>query len=75
LTQAGFAITSLRYSNPIGLLGWFFNTRITRRVQQSDAQIRIFDRLIVPWSSRLERVVPPPIGLSLVAAAQVDAEW
>jgi SAM-dependent methyltransferase len=75
LTQAGFAITSLRYSNPIGLLGWFFNTRITQRVQQSDAQIRIFDRLIVPWSSRLERVVPPPIGLSLLAAAQVDAEW
>jgi SAM-dependent methyltransferase len=70
LEQAGFSIGSLRYSNPIGLLGWFFNTRIARRVQQSDTQIKIFDRLIVPWYSQLERLVPPPIGLSLVAAAR-----
>lgn len=69
LDQAGFSVASLRYSNLIGLLGWLFNARIARRVQQSDSQIRIFDALIVPWSSRLERVLPPPVGLSLVAAA------
>ena len=69
LDQAGFSVASLRYSNVIGLLGWLFNARIARRVQQSDSQIRIFDALIVPWSSRLERVLPPPVGLSLVAAA------
>jgi 2-polyprenyl-3-methyl-5-hydroxy-6-metoxy-1,4-benzoquinol methylase len=72
LTQAGFSVTSLHYSNLIGLLGWFFNARITRRVQQSDTQIRIFDRLIVPWSSPMERFFRPPIGLSLVAAAHTE---
>jgi hypothetical protein len=70
--EAEFSIQSLRYSNPIGLLGWFFNARVMRRVQQSDAQIRIFDRFIVPWYSQLERLVAPPIGLSLIAAAQTE---
>ena len=69
LAQAGFSIGSLRYSNLIGLLGWLYNARIARRVQQSDAQIQVFDALIVPWYSRLERLLPPPVGLSLVAAA------
>ena len=72
LRQAGFSIGSLRYSNPIGLLGWFVNARIIGRVQQSDAQIWIFDRLVVPWYSQLERFMPPPIGLSLIAAAQTE---
>jgi SAM-dependent methyltransferase len=71
LVQAGFSIGSLHYSNLIGLLGWFVNARILRRVQQSDRQIKIFDSLIVPWSSQLERLMPPPIGLSLVATAHV----
>jgi SAM-dependent methyltransferase len=70
LGQAGFSVESLHYSNLIALLGWMYNARVSRRIQQSDAQIRIFDSLIVPWYSRLERVLPPPIGLSLVAAAR-----
>ena len=72
LIDSEFSIQSLRYSNPIGLLGWFFNARVMRRVQQSDAQIRIFDQFIVPWYSQLERLVAPPIGLSLIAAAQTE---
>jgi SAM-dependent methyltransferase len=71
LLQAGFSIRSLRYSNLIGLLGWTVNARVLRRVQQSNGQIKIFDRLIVPWSSQLERIIPPPIGMTLVAAARV----
>ena len=72
LDRAGFSIRSLRYSNAIGLVGWFFNARVARRVQQSDAQIRIFDALIVPWYSQLERFVSPPLGLSLIAAADIE---
>lgn len=72
LTRAGFSLASIRYSNLIGLLGWLFNARITRRVTQSDAQIRLFDGLIVPWYSRLERFLPLPAGLSLVAVAHIE---
>jgi SAM-dependent methyltransferase len=71
LADAGFSIDSLRYLNLIGLIGWFFNARIGRRVRQSDSQIKVFDTFIVPWSSQVERLVPPPIGQSLVAAARV----
>ena len=69
LVDAGFSIDSLHYSNLIGLIAWFFNARIARRVQQSDSQIKVFDTLVVPWSSQVERLVAPPIGQSLVAAA------
>jgi len=69
LERAGFCAQVLRYSNAIALLGWFFNAHVSRRLQQSDAQIRIFDRLIVPWYSRLEHLVAPPLGLSLLAVA------
>jgi SAM-dependent methyltransferase len=70
LMQAGFSIESLRYSNLIGLLGWVYNARFARRVQQSATQIKVFDRLIVPWYSQLERLLPVPLGLSLVAVAR-----
>jgi SAM-dependent methyltransferase len=73
LVQAGFSVPSLRYSNLIGLLGWLYNARIGQRVQQSDAQIRVFDQLIVPWYSRLEGFLPPPVGLSIIAVAHAGS--
>jgi SAM-dependent methyltransferase len=69
LHQAGLKVEALRYSNFLGLLGWLFNAYVKRNTKQSDAQIRIFDRLVVPWYSRLEKMIAPSIGMSLVAVA------
>ena len=60
----------LRYTNPIGLLGWFYNKYITQARVHSVAQMKLFERLVAPWALPLERLVHPPIGLSLVAVAQ-----
>jgi 2-polyprenyl-3-methyl-5-hydroxy-6-metoxy-1,4-benzoquinol methylase len=65
--SAGLTLTTLRYTNPIGLAGWMFNAHVTKSRTHSLAQVKLFDRLIAPWALPLERVVPPPIGLSLVA--------
>ncbi len=70
LREAGFETITLRYFNFIGLWGWFWNTQVTKRLTQSDGQIRVFDGLIVPWQSRLESVLPPPIGQSLLVVGQ-----
>jgi SAM-dependent methyltransferase len=68
--DAGLEQLTLRYTNPIGLLGWAFGSYVTRATQHSATQIRLFDTLVAPWALPLERVIAPPIGLSLVAVGR-----
>jgi ubiquinone/menaquinone biosynthesis C-methylase UbiE len=68
--EAGLELLELRYTNPIGLLGWMYNAKVTRSTAHSPAQVRLFDALVAPWALPLERIVPPPIGLSLIAVGQ-----
>jgi 2-polyprenyl-3-methyl-5-hydroxy-6-metoxy-1,4-benzoquinol methylase len=67
-THAGLDLLMLRYTNPIGLIGWTYNARVAKSRSHSLAQVRLFDRLIAPWALPIERLIPPPIGLSLIAA-------
>ena len=55
-----------RYFNLLGCAGWWMNARIFRRTEQSESQVRLFDRL-VPFLSRAERLVGPPLGQSIFA--------
>ncbi len=63
---AGLQVKSAHYMNAIGFFGWWVNAHILKREAQSAGQIGIFDRYIVPLSSRLEELVPPPFGQSLL---------
>jgi len=64
---AGLRIRKLRYMNFIGFFGWWANAHLFRREAQSSSQIEFFDRWIVPAESRLESLIPPPFGQSLLA--------
>jgi SAM-dependent methyltransferase len=67
MRAAGFTIEHSFYMNVIGMAGWFWNNRI-RKINEEDAgQIQIFDRYIAPWAERVEQLLPPPVGLSLIA--------
>jgi SAM-dependent methyltransferase len=71
LTEAcKLKIRKLHFVNAVGFFGWWVNGRILRREAQSSAQIAVFDRLIVPIESRLERILPPPFGQSLFAVLE-----
>lgn len=61
----GLHIRKIHYINLIGLFGWCANSHIFHREAQSEAQIAIFDRFVVPVMSRLEAILPPPFGQSL----------
>jgi SAM-dependent methyltransferase len=67
---AGLDIVTVRYTNPIGLLGWMYNLYISGKTKHSTRQVRLFDRFVAPWALPLERVVAPPIGLSLFAVGR-----
>jgi hypothetical protein len=56
--------------NAAGFFGWWWNARVLRLESQSEAQIEVFDRLLVPLLSRLENCVPPPFGQSVFAVLQ-----
>jgi SAM-dependent methyltransferase len=67
---AGLDLVTMRYTNPVGLLGWMYNAHITRSIEHTPGQVRLFERLVAPWALPLERLVRPPIGLSLFAVGR-----
>ncbi len=67
---AGLHVRKLRYSNCLGFFGWWLNAHVLRRQAQSEGQIHVFDRYLVPVIAALERVVPPPFGQSLLAVLE-----
>jgi 2-polyprenyl-3-methyl-5-hydroxy-6-metoxy-1,4-benzoquinol methylase len=67
---AGLDLAVVRYTNPIGLLGWMYNAHVTRNIEHTAGQVRMFERLVAPWALPLERLVAPPIGLSLFAVGR-----
>ena len=69
--QAGLRVVFQRYYNFAGLWGWWWNARFASRQGQSDAQIRFFDRHVVPLASRIENVLHPPVGQSLLTVGSV----
>jgi 2-polyprenyl-3-methyl-5-hydroxy-6-metoxy-1,4-benzoquinol methylase len=62
---AGFDVRSMRYMNSIGCLGWWVNAKVLKKTEQSEKQIRTFDRFIVPRLAWIEDRVEPPFGQSL----------
>jgi SAM-dependent methyltransferase len=63
--EAGLTVEHQNYFNLLGIPSWFFTNRILGRSMAAPVQYSVYDAL-VPLLSRLERVFPPPAGLSLV---------
>ena len=70
LEGAGFSVTTLRYYNLTGFLGWLWRFRILGRAEQSRGLVRFFDRRILPVQLRLERALRLPFGQSVYAIAK-----
>lgn len=62
----GLRVKTSYFMNAIGFFGWWTNAHIFKLKAQSEAQIEFFDRYVVPLASRLEGVVRPPFGQSLL---------
>ena len=54
-----------RYMNLAGALGWWWAGRVMKKSQLSASKARMFNRL-VPIFSAVERLVPVPVGQSVV---------
>ena len=68
LEAIGFKVIYFKYFNRIGILGWFLNSRILRTKRLSSLQMRIYN-FFVPLF-KLERFLPLPFGISLLAVGE-----
>lgn len=70
LAEAGFRGARLRWFNLPGVAVWFAAARLLRQRTIHPAAMQLYDRLIIPWVSALERRWEPPAGQSLIAVAE-----
>lgn len=70
LARAGFEPFELRYVNVVGALGWWFVARVLRRDPTGKVLASLFDRYAVGVMRRVEEVVRPPFGQSILALAR-----
>ena len=70
LERAGFRIECLRYMNLPGIMSWFLAGRVLKRRTIQPGQVRMYDKLVIPWARLLERFLEPPIGQSIIAVGR-----
>lgn len=68
--DAGMAVVSLRYFDVLGVLPYLVIYRLFRRAKISGSSLWGYDRLIVPLSRFVQRVVGhPPVGKNFILVA------
>jgi 2-polyprenyl-3-methyl-5-hydroxy-6-metoxy-1,4-benzoquinol methylase len=68
LERTGFAVREMKFFNLLAVLPWLINGRLLKRDYIPAGQANLANRL-VPLL-KLERLIGPPCGLSLIAIAQ-----
>lgn len=64
VARAGFSVKYCRYLNLLGVAGWWWNGKILKKKIIPKSQMMLYDS-VVRFSSKIERFLPKPIGLSL----------
>jgi SAM-dependent methyltransferase len=73
IRAAGWRPRRIGYMNFPGIAAWFVAGRVLRKKTIAANDAKLYDRLVVPWLSKLESVVEPPIGSNLIAIATKPA--
>jgi hypothetical protein len=69
--QSELSVVNMSYVNFLGLWGWWWSGRILKEALIDPEKARLMDRM-VPYVSALERVLPVPLGQSLLAVMKKE---
>ncbi len=69
IASTGWNVKRVTYMNFPGIAAWFLAGRVMKKTHIAAAEAKAYDRLVVPWLSRIESIVAPPIGANLIAIA------
>jgi SAM-dependent methyltransferase len=70
IERAGFVVAELRYFDLLGMMPGFLAGRVIKRTGFDGPSSKLYDRVIVPIGSTLERLYTPPFGKNLVCIAE-----
>jgi SAM-dependent methyltransferase len=71
---AGFEISLARYVDLLGILPWLLIMKWLRSRRLSARSVLVYDRLVVPVMSRIEKLVRPPVGKNVLLVARKPRE-
>jgi hypothetical protein len=69
--EAGLELVKVHHVNMPGFVAWFVMMRLLRRRPSPGPLLWVWDRIVIRAERRLERVVQPPFGQSLLLVARV----
>jgi len=69
LKDADLAVEACFYFNALGAVGWLVNYKWLRRMTPGNGNVKLLE-LLVPILSIIERIVPIPFGLSVIAVGR-----
>jgi len=69
LTLTDFEVEKIFFFNRFAILGWWWNAVIRKKKILPEGQLSIFGKL-VPLLSKLDSLIPFPLGISVIAVAQ-----
>jgi SAM-dependent methyltransferase len=72
MRAAGFTVLRSHYFNSVGAAGRYIIGRVRKQQETGDGQVRFYDRYVVPFLSKAERVFAPPFGQSLIVVGRKD---
>jgi SAM-dependent methyltransferase len=70
---AGFEIVMSRYFDLAGVIPWFVKYRILGSDSLDPGAVKLYDKLAVPITRRLENILPVPVGKNVIMALRRSA--
>lgn len=70
LEAAGLKVVHLRYFNLLGFFSWLLFIKFLKADDFNRGGLRLYDN-IIPFLRKVEKIIPPPLGQSVIAIGQI----
>ena len=70
LLEVGFSLLRIKYMNLLGVVPWLLAGRVFRRRTLTPAMVILSDRILIRLTAKLEAIIEPPCGQSVMAIAR-----
>jgi len=65
-------IIKIKYFDIVGVIPWYILSCVLKLTGQNPTTVKLYDKLIVPIMSRLEKHLPTPVGKNIYAIATLN---